>query len=153
MFRTGVMRIITGGRGGASRSADLGLLLLRIFFGSALALAHGLKKLPPSDRFVAGVVEMGFPAPIVFAWLSTIAEFFCAMLLVIGLATRPAAVFVALNMAVAAFIRQAGDPFGEIELALAYLAVAVAFVLTGAGRYSVDALIARPRRSSHRSAG
>ncbi len=94
---------------------------------------------------------MGFPAPLVFAWLSTFAEFFCALLLVIGLATRPAAVFVAINMAVAAFIRQAGDPFGEIELALAYLVVAIAFVLTGAGRYYIDTLISRPRRSLHRS--
>jgi putative oxidoreductase len=151
MARTGVTQILTGGNGGASRSADLGVLLLRVFFGLALALAHGLKKLPPSERFVAGVVEMGFPAPLVFAWLSTFAEFFCALLLVIGLATRPAAVFVAINMAVAAFIRQAGDPFGEIELALAYLVVAIAFVLTGAGRYSIDTLISRPRRSLHRS--
>jgi putative oxidoreductase len=143
MPTTGVTQILTGGRGGASRSADLGLLLLRVFFGLALALAHGLKKLPPSDRFLAGVVEMGFPAPIAFAWLSTFAEFFCAMLLVIGLTTRPAAMFVLFNMAVAAFIRQAGDPFGEIELALAYLVVAIALMLTGAGRYSVDAIIQR----------
>ena len=150
MAGTGLMRMLTGGDGGASRSADVGLLLLRVFFGLALALAHGLRKLPPSERFVAGVVEMGFPAPIVFAWLSTFAEFFCALLLVIGLATRPAAVFIVCNMAVAAFIRQAGDPFGEIELALAYLAVAIAIVLTGSGRYSIDALIARPRSASHR---
>ena len=137
------MQFLTGGSGGAARSALLGLLLLRLFFGLALVLAHGLKKLPPSERFLAGVVEMGFPAPMLFAWLSTFAEFFCAMLLVIGLATRPAAVFVAINMAVAAFIRQAGDPFNEIELALAYLVVAIAFVFTGAGRYSVDELLRR----------
>jgi uncharacterized membrane protein YphA (DoxX/SURF4 family) len=50
-----------------------------------------------------------------------------------------------LNMIVAAFIRQAGDPFGEVELALAYLFAFAALVFTGAGGFSVDALWRRLR--------
>lgn len=136
-----LLRILTGGGGRSARSADLGLLLLRLSFGLALAFAHGVNKLPPSDRFVAGVIEMGFPAPLFFAWASAFAEFFCAILVVIGLATRPAAAFIILNMIVAAFIRQAGDAFGDRELALAYLAFGVVILISGAGRYSADALV------------
>lgn len=128
-----------GGAGGGSSTADLGLLLLRLFVGLSLAFAHGLGKLPPSERFLAGVEEMGFPFPVVFGWAAAVSEFGGGILIALGLLTRPAAFFVAVTMAVAAFIRQAGDPFGERELALLYGMVAVALLLTGAGRYAIDA--------------
>ena len=47
---------------------DIGLLLIRLFFGGALAMMHGFGKLPVSDEFVSGVSEMGFPLPALFAW-------------------------------------------------------------------------------------
>ncbi len=128
-----------GGAGGGSATADLGLLFLRVFVGLSLALAHGLGKLPPSERFLAGVAEMGFPLPVLFGWAAALSEFAGGILLALGLLTRPAAFFVAITMAVAAFIRQAGDPFGERELALLYGTAAVMLLLTGAGRYAIDA--------------
>lgn len=132
-------RILFGGEDNSSATADLGLLLLRIFAGLALALAHGVGKLPPSEPFLAGVAEMGFPLPVLFGWAAALAEFAGGILIAFGLLTRPAALFVAITMAVAAFIRQAGEPFGERELALLYGAIAVTLLLTGAGRYSIDA--------------
>ena len=127
-----------GGDGGGSATADLGLLLLRVFAGLSLALAHGLGKIPPSERFIGGVAEMGFPLPIVFGWAAALSEFVGGILVALGLFTRPAAFFIAVTMAVAAFIRQAGNPFSELELALLYGIVAVTLLLVGAGRYSVD---------------
>ena len=53
---------------------DAGLLILRVFAGLSLALAHGLGKLPPSDRFIAGAAEMGFPLPALFAWAAALPE-------------------------------------------------------------------------------
>lgn len=122
---------------------DVGLLLLRVFAGVALALAHGLGKLPPSERFVAGVVEMGFPAAPLFAWATGFSETVGGLLLAVGLLTRPAAFFVLVTMTVAAFVRQAGDPFLERELALLYGFVALQFLLAGPGRLSLDALLRR----------
>ena len=127
----------------AGRATDVGLLVLRVFTGLALAFAHGINKLPPTERFVAGVVEMGFPAPLLFAWASGIAEFGGGLLLAAGLLTRPAALLIAINMFVAAFVRQAGDPFKEVELAYLFLAVAVLYLVAGPGRLSLDALLAR----------
>jgi putative oxidoreductase len=120
------------------RRIDAGLLLLRVSFGLALALAHGLGKLPPSDRFVSGVAEMGFPMPALFAWASALAEFAGGILLAVGLLTRPAALVVCFNMAVASFVRQSGQSFGDRELALAYMIAAAAILLCGSGRFSVD---------------
>lgn len=128
-----------GGGGGGSATADLGLLLLRVFVGLSLAFAHGLGKLPPPPSFLAGVAEMGFPLPVLFGWAAALAEFAGGILLALGLLTRPAAFLVGITMAVAAFIREAGAPFGERELALLYGAAAVMLLLTGAGRYAIDA--------------
>lgn len=124
-------------------AVDAGLLLLRVFTGLALAFAHGVNKLPPTDRFVAGVVEMGFPAPLLFAWASGITEFAGGILLALGLLTRPAALLIVVNMLVAAFIRQAGDPFKERELAYMFLAAALLYLVAGPGRLSLDAVIGR----------
>jgi putative oxidoreductase len=44
-------------------------------------------------------------------------------------------------MAVAAFIVHGGDPWGEKELAYIYLAGYLTLLLTGPGKFSVDALI------------
>jgi putative oxidoreductase len=126
-----------------AHSADLGLLLLRLFAGLALAFAHGIHKLPPSGQFVQGVAEMGFPVPLFFAWASTAAELGGGLLIALGLFVRPAALLVSINMLVAIFLRQAGDPFAERELAALYLAVALALLFTGSGRYGLDNLLRR----------
>lgn len=128
-----------------SRAADAGRAVLRVGAGLALALAHGMGKMPPSDRFIQGVGEMGLPAPAFFAWMSGFAEFFCGLLLAVGLATRPAALFVSLNMFVVVFLAHAGDPFGNRERGVLFLCIALFFLLAGAGRYSFDQVISRPR--------
>ena len=58
--------------------SDVGLLGLRLFAGLALAFAHGRGKLPPSERFIAGAGDLGFPVPIVFAWAAALSEFVAA---------------------------------------------------------------------------
>lgn len=131
-------RWVSGGPGSGSRLGDLGLAILRVFAGAALAFNHGINKLPPSETFVAGVAEMGFPAAEAFAWGAGASEFGGGLLLALGLLTRPAALAVASTMSVAGFVRHADDAFGDKELALLFLCVAVAMALAGPGRYSVD---------------
>ena len=56
---------------------DLGLLWLRVLMGAGMA-THGYGKLFTAGRmekFATGIGEMGFPLPLLFAWLAALAEF------------------------------------------------------------------------------
>jgi putative oxidoreductase len=128
-----------GGTAESTWLAEVASLVLRVFTGLALALAHGLGKLPPPEPFVQGVAEMGFPLPGFFAWSAGLSEFAGGLLLALGLATRPASLFIVFTMAVAAFVAHADDPFLGKERALLFLVIALMFMLKGAGRLSVDA--------------
>jgi putative oxidoreductase len=137
--------LLFGGDGGGSAVADVGLLVLRLFAGLSLAFAHGLGKLPPSERFVETAAGLGFPVPVFFAWAAGISEFFGGLLLALGLLTRPSVFFIACTMAVAAFGASAGDPYTDKEKALLFLAVALMFLIVGSGRYGLDRRLFRRR--------
>lgn len=135
--------ILFGGDEFSGRFGNIGLALLRVFAGLALAFGHGIGKVPPSAGFVEGVGKLGFPAPGFFAWAAGLSEFAGGLLLAPGLLTRPAAFFILFTMLVAGFIRHAADPFAVKEKAFLYAFVALLFLLAGAGKYSLDALIRR----------
>lgn len=140
---------LIGGAGGTDAIADAGLLVLRLMAGLALAFAHGLGKVPPSPGFVETTAALGFPLPGLFAWAAGLAEFAGGLLLVVGLLTRPAAFFVLFTMGVAFFLQHGADPFASKEKAFLFGAVAICLLLTGAGRFSLDALLRR--RLEHRT--
>lgn len=122
-------------------AVDFWLLFLRVF-GGAFMITHGLPKM---EKLMAGG-EISFYDPFGFGdtfalTLAVFAEVICASLLIIGLLTRPAAIFLVITMAVAAFMAHAGDPFGKKEMSLLYLLIYVTVLVTGAGRFSIDYLI------------
>ena len=133
-----VKRVLCGGSQIKALPADLGLTVLRLFAGLALALGHGLDKMPPSQMFIDAVSGMGFPASTLFAWSAALSELVGGLLLAIGLFTRPASLFILTTMGVAAFILHGAAPFQDRELALIYGAVALVFLFSGAGRLSLD---------------
>jgi putative oxidoreductase len=136
--------LLFGGNEHPTRT-DVGLLILRVFTGLALALAHGWGKVPPQPGFVGRVGGLGLPAPELFAWLAAFAEFAGGLLLAVGLLTRPVAALIVVHFLVVVFLAHAGDPFGDRELGLFFLVSALLFLLAGAGRYSADAML-RGRR-------
>lgn len=138
-------RILFGGESDLSPLANAGMTLLRIFTGVTMAFAHGIGKLPPGEKLIEGAANLGFPAPAVFAWAAALSEFAGGIGLALGLCTRISGFFIAFTMAVAAFGVHGADPFGKKELALLYLAVAVAFMLKGAGDWSVDAILRKKK--------
>lgn len=126
---------------------DLALLLFRLWFG-AMMIYHGYGKVFGGiGRFTQGVAKMGFPAPEFFAWAAALSEFAGGILIILGLGSRIVSVMAAITMGVAAFIRHADDPFKSKELAITYLILAVVLFLLGPGRHSIDAMLARRRRS------
>lgn len=124
-----------------SLCTNIGELALRIFAGLSLAFAHGWGKIPPSEGFVEGVGGLGFPLPLLFAWAAGLSEFLGGILLALGFATRPAAFFIFFTMMVAGLGQHWDDPYRMKELALLFGAVGFYFMITGAGRFSVDACI------------
>jgi len=125
------------------RLADVGLLIVRLWLGVVLLVAHGVGKWGKLDTFVQDLLQRGYPAPELLAVLATLAESAGAALVALGLLTRPAALTVLTTMLVAAFVQHADGPWGKQELPLTYAAMALALVVAGAGRYSLDALLAR----------
>lgn len=112
-------------------------LILRIVLGSFM-LTHGWPKLASFSE-----KSEKFPDPLgVGSFLSlslaTFAEFFCSILLIIGLFTRFAAFNIFATMLVAGLIFHFSDPFAEKELALLYATCSFYFLVTGGNRYSVD---------------
>ena len=122
-------------------NSDLGNFLFRLFVGLSMALAHGLGKVPPSDKFIEGVEGLGFPLPLAFAWGAGLTELLGGLLIASGLFTRWSALFLGFTMAVAAFGRHASDPFNVKEMALLYFFASVLIALQGAGKYSLDRIV------------
>ncbi|WP_319500232.1 DoxX family protein [uncultured Draconibacterium sp.] len=123
-------------------SVHLSLLLLRLASGGFM-LTHGFPKL---QRLLAGEMQFGDPlglGPEVSLVLAVFAEFFCSILIMLGLGTRLAVIPLIVTMAVAAFIVHGADPFGRKEMALFYLVSYVVLLLSGSGKFSVDRLIGR----------
>jgi putative oxidoreductase len=139
--------------------APTGELILRLALGGTF-LAHGRQKLKDPSMFAGFLRQLGVPAPAVAAWGVALLETVGAGLLMAGVATRPLALALAADMAVAlAKVRIPKAPFTsgpqqsgwDSELML--LAAALTLVFTGSGRYSVDravenALGLRTRRAA-----
>ena len=132
-------RLLFGSNDGAL--GDLAQALLRVFAGLTMAIAHGMPKFPPGDQLVGGLTHMGFPLPVVFAWLAVLAELVGGLLLCIGFLTRPAAAFMSITMLIAAVVVHGADPFEKKEMALLYFFISYFFMLKGAGKFSVDHFI------------
>ncbi len=133
--------ILFGGETGLSPLANAGLALLRIFAGVSLAFAHGIGKLPPSERFIEGTANLGFPSPTFFAWAAALSEFLGGAFLALGLLTRWASFFIACVMMIALLGVHIADPYQKQELAFLYLAIALAFMMKGSGDWSIDSFL------------
>ena len=147
-----------------STVSSIGLLILRLGIGGYM-LTHGWGKL---RMLIAGDLDaIGDPIGLgggLSLVLIVFAEFVCPLLVMVGLATRFAAMPTVIGMAVAAFVVHGSDPWtldqaarlfmaGETdfplskESALLYLVPFLTLVFTGPGGCSIDALI-RPRRGT-----
>lgn len=123
-----------------SRRSDMALLLLRLVFGAAMIYGHGWGKL--LRLFGDDPIKFADPfglGPEISLGLVVLAEFFCSVLLIVGLFTRYATIPLIITMAVVVFMVHFDDPFGKMEKGLMYLAVYLSLFLTGPGWYSLDA--------------
>lgn len=132
---------------------SLGLLVLRAAAGGFMAV-HGWGKV--QMLFSSEPPKFPFPDPFGLGPTMSLvgaagAEFVCSLLVLVGFATRLSAIPVVFTMAVAAFYVHASDPIfaraegNSKEPALLFLLMFLALVFTGAGAFSLDAVLSGRR--------
>ena len=130
------------------RYRDVGLLVLRVGLG-AMMVGHGWPKLiggPETwERLGGAMSHLGVTAaPTAWGLAAALSESLGGVLLVLGLATRPAAASLAFTMFVAFWMHWAGgDGFRGWSHAAEDGIAFVAILLLGPGRYSLDARLGR----------
>ena len=131
-------------RPSSPRQLTLGLAAIRLAVAT-IFIRHGAQKL-----FVygfAGVTgaftQMGVPFPGVTGPFIALLEFFGGIALVLGFLTRLIALGFVFDMLVAILLVQLKRGFSGYELEFLLLGSSLALFLTGAGGFSVDALLAR----------
>jgi len=133
----------------SQRQVDIGLTILRVVLG-VIFVAHGGQKLfvYGFDGVTGAFGQMGVPAPGLVGPAIALIEFFGGLALVVGLLTRVAALGIGCTMIAAILLVPLPAGFfapNGFEFPLALLAAAATLVVTGAGKYSLDALIAGRR--------
>jgi putative oxidoreductase len=129
---------------------DVGLFILRVGFGLLMLINHGWGKITSGPEQWAKLGEtmalfgLGF-APTFWGFMAALAESVGALLLVVGLLARPAAILLILNMTVAAsmhIITGNGSPLTAIYFWLVF----VTLLITGPGKYAVDYFFSKQYR-------
>lgn len=132
-------------------TAGLSPLALRIPVGIIFA-AHGAQKLfgwfggYGLEGTGKWMTSIGIEPGMLMAALAGGAEFFGGLALLLGLLVRPASAVLGFTMLVAIFSVHIGNGLfmsnNGIEFGLALLAATVSLLVSGAGRVSVDAMLA-----------
>lgn len=126
---------------------DIAVLITRVTVG-VIFVAHGWQKLSTNgmDATATGFDMMGVPVPTVSAWFSALVELVGGGLLIIGLAVPVVGVLALLNMLGAFFIVHLENGVfvdaGGYELVAVLGVTSLLLAVIGAGRYSVDQVVA-----------
>jgi putative oxidoreductase len=123
--------------------ANVGLLLLRVWIGGAMALLHGWPKLVNFSTQKEGFMSFAGLPPAVSLGLAIFGELACAVLVAAGLVTRFGAAVAAFTMGVAFFVAHGAKLSGEGsgEMSFLYLAGFVVILVAGPGQLSIDGLL------------
>ncbi len=120
---------------------EFSILILRLVAGFVVLYGHGFGKL--STIFTGQEIKffdpIGIGANLSF-YLAAFAEGICAILLMLGLFTRYAAIVLAINFLVI-FRVHFKDGYEALELISLYLFTYIAIVFAGGGKYSLDNLL------------
>lgn len=130
-----------------SLNTDLATLLLRLVFGG-MFIYHGYPKLTGYSEMVkifGDPIGIGTELSVI---LVIFAEFFCGILILLGLFTRFAVVFTFVTMLVAYFVAHGKDEFMVKMLPFVYIWLSVIVFILGSGRYSLDALLFNKDRTN-----
>jgi len=119
---------------------QIGIFIARLWLG-AIMMKHSISYLfgGKMGEFTNFLIELGFPAPGIMAYLTQWTELVTAVLIIIGL--RVGAIILTLNMGIAIIFAHKLLIFTEGELAFNYFTFALVISLLGTGKYGLDQII------------
>jgi len=122
---------------------DALILIIRLFVGFSM-LTHGfpkLQKLIANDQIeFMNFLGLGSALTLVIV---VFAEFFCSVLIILGLLSRFAVVPLMVTMLIAFFVVHGADAYADKELSLVYFFFYLSLLILGSGKFSLDYLMAR----------
>jgi len=122
---------------------DIGLLILRLGIGG-MFIFHGAPKIIGGpDKWEKIGTTMGIFGikflPVFWGFMSSFAEFFGGVCLILGLFFRPICILLTINMAVATSMHlHRGDGLGGASHAIEDGIIFLSLILIGPGKYSLD---------------
>jgi len=137
----------------AASTADILLLIGRILLGW-LFFKAGWDKVMNIAGFTGYLTALKVPNPAFWAWPAAIAEVVIGAALILGLATRYAALFAIVYIIITIALAhryweypaaQQGNQFNHFQKNLALIGGALVVFVIGAGRFSLDAMLAKRR--------
>jgi putative oxidoreductase len=137
----------------AASTADIVLLIGRILLGWIFVIS-AWGKLGNIAGFTGYLTNLKVPAPGFWAWIGAIVEFVAGAALILGVGTRYAALLAIVFVIVATALAhryweypaaQQTNQYNHFLKNLAIIGGSLALFVTGAGRFSVDSVLARKR--------
>ena len=137
--------------GSANGSTDTLLLIGRVLLGW-LFVAAGWGKIMNMAGFAGYLTSLGAPAPGLLSNIVPFIEFGMGVCLILGLATRYAAIVVFLFCLIAAALAhryweypaaQQAAQYTNFLKGIAFMGASLIVLVTGAGKFSVDAALAK----------
>jgi len=121
---------------------NFGMLLLRLGAG-ILIIHHGYQKLSHYSEMKSQFMNFMNLGSSVSLGLVIFAEFFCGILVVLGLFTRFACIPLIIQMCVVLFKIHGLDIFGKGEMDMLYLTSFLTILFCGPGMISLDSRVGR----------
>lgn len=129
---------------------DFGLLIIRVVSGLVLLYGHGYSKM--IKLFSGQEIKFGDPIGLgteLSFYLVVFAEGICAILLILGLFTRYAAIILTFNFCIIFLVHAVfnKDGFKHLELIYLYTSAFFALIFAGPGKYSLDYALFNKRKA------
>lgn len=118
---------------------NLATLLLRITLGVLMCLHHGIPKIAHFSQWEGSFFNFMHWGSRTSLILSIFAEVFASAFIFLGLFTRIAAIILLIDMGVAIFLFNSGQPLGRFEDAILFFVGYLLILMVGPGKISVDA--------------
>ena len=118
------------------------MLFLRIAAGG-LMVVHGYDKMVHFNETASHMINFLGIGSKATTTLVIFAEFFCSLLVILGLFTRLACIPLIICMGVALYKAHNNDIFGQGQVAALFLICFIVLLLLGAGKVSVDSMVGK----------